>query len=787
MADFIVGGKVQIDTGNANEEILKLKKQLEDLRKVYQDSAEGSKEQEQALQDLIATEKKLTKSQETLTNSTQATTKEAKKAESGFAKLKTIIGGLGIVNAISAGFEIFKEALMKNKKVADFFGAVMTTISNVMSELITIVSNVVEKISNATNGFEGLGKVMSGILTLAITPFKVAFYEISIAIGYVQLAWEKLFGDDSQKTIDAINERITTAKNGLVETAKNAVGAGKDIVNNFGKAVSEVGQVVSGVVEGASKISIKSIYNQSKAIIELKNNAKIAEAQLAGIVATYQQQAEKLRQLRDDENASIEDRIDANNKLGETLILQQKASLNLADTKIKAAKAELAANKGNVELQAAVINAENERKQILNDITGLQSEQKVNAVGLQNTLLQLNKQIKESDAGLLLDKKRAVAEQINDELTKNIYLQKLRDEERESELKRLQEVIDKTNKGTQARVDAEIAFKEKKQQLDIDDINASRERIKISNALKIEQYEFEKSIIEKSNLDAITKAEKLLEIQRNESAKLIEQLHQKRDDEIALAESQGLDVTAIKQKYANEEQKINADLAAKEIEIAKQKLAAKQALEQEYFKTITAGVDFYRSILDTQSELITQQQSKDADSQKQQLDSQQITKEQYETNIAKINEDAEKKKRKIQRQQIIAEKAVGIGSIILNTLQANAKAVAEFPLTLGQPWVTLNTIQGALGVASTIAQASKALAALGGGGGGGTGGGGSLPSAGGGGGTQAPIQAQLQTTTLNQSQIQQMGNAAVRSFVVESDVSGNQERIRRLNRAARIN
>jgi hypothetical protein len=39
----------------------------------------------------------------------------------------------------------------------------------------------------------------------------------------------------------------------------------------------------------------------------------------------------------------------------------------------------------------------------------------------------------------------------------------------------------------------------------------------------------------------------------------------------------------------------------------------------------------------------------------------------------------------------------------------------------------------------------------------------------------------------NQSQIQQMGNAAVRSFVVESDVSGNQERIRRLNRAARIN
>lgn len=49
-----------------------------------------------------------------------------------------------------------------------------------------------------------------------------------------------------------------------------------------------------------------------------------------------------------------------------------------------------------------------------------------------------------------------------------------------------------------------------------------------------------------------------------------------------------------------------------------------------------------------------------------------------------------------------------------------------------------------------------------------------------------PLPPQLQTTTLNQGQIQQMGNAAVRSFVLESDVSGNQERIRRLNRAARI-
>jgi len=51
----------------------------------------------------------------------------------------------------------------------------------------------------------------------------------------------------------------------------------------------------------------------------------------------------------------------------------------------------------------------------------------------------------------------------------------------------------------------------------------------------------------------------------------------------------------------------------------------------------------------------------------------------------------------------------------------------------------------------------------------------------------APLAAQASTTTLNQAQVNQIGNVAARAFVVESDVSGNQERILRLNRAARIN
>lgn len=49
------------------------------------------------------------------------------------------------------------------------------------------------------------------------------------------------------------------------------------------------------------------------------------------------------------------------------------------------------------------------------------------------------------------------------------------------------------------------------------------------------------------------------------------------------------------------------------------------------------------------------------------------------------------------------------------------------------------------------------------------------------------ITPQALTTRLDQAQVNQIGNAAARAYVVESDVSNNQERINRLNRAARIN
>ena len=143
------------------------------------------------------------------------------------------------------------------------------------------------------------------------------------------------------------------------------------------------------------------------------------------------------------------------------------------------------------------------------------------------------------------------------------------------------------------------------------------------------------------------------------------------------------------------------------------------------------------------------------------------------------------KNKGLQKAALIAENAITIAKIILNTQAANAAVTAKYALIPGgQPIaaaeILKNKINAGIGIATAIAATAKGLAGIGGGGSAGSGG--NL----GAGGTAAPIGAQMGGIALQQAQINATGNAAIQAFVLESDVSGNQERIERLNRAARI-
>lgn len=61
---------------------------------------------------------------------------------------------------------------------------------------------------------------------------------------------------------------------------------------------------------------------------------------------------------------------------------------------------------------------------------------------------------------------------------------------------------------------------------------------------------------------------------------------------------------------------------------------------------------------------------------------------------------------------LLISKAAAIGTVIAQTAIANAKMVAQFPITLGQPWVAINTASAVLSIATLIAETAKQAAQI---------------------------------------------------------------------------
>jgi hypothetical protein len=140
------------------------------------------------------------------------------------------------------------------------------------------------------------------------------------------------------------------------------------------------------------------------------------------LIEKYDRAAEKLRQVRDEERNSIDERIKANNELGEVLEKQQKALLKQADLQIQAARNEFNKSK-NIENQIVLLEAQANREGVLAQIEGLRSEQLANDLALNREKLELTQTLLESETTLANEQKRFDAERIEDE---NLKLEELK-------------------------------------------------------------------------------------------------------------------------------------------------------------------------------------------------------------------------------------------------------------------------------------------------------------------------------------------------------------------------
>ena len=206
-------------------------------------------------------EKEVVSANEKTAESLEKDEKGAKDGAKGIKKVGVSIGNLanasGIIFLLQKSFEFVSSAVQENQVVMDGLNTVFKTAQIIFNEVLDVITGVYESVSSASENFDALGKVMGGLLTIAITPFKVAFYGIQLGIQAAQLAWEQsIFGDGDPTTIKALNESIAETKANWKEVGDEANKAGKDVGDNFVEAVQEAGTIGSQLVEGVKEINI---------------------------------------------------------------------------------------------------------------------------------------------------------------------------------------------------------------------------------------------------------------------------------------------------------------------------------------------------------------------------------------------------------------------------------------------------------------------------------------------------------------------------------------------------
>ena len=443
-------------------------------------------------------EKEVVSANEKTAKSLKQVEKSADDGAKGIKKvgvsLKSIGAATGIIFLLQKAFEFVSTAIQENQVVMDGLNVVFKTAQIIFNEVLGVITDVYNSVASASENFDALGKVISGLLTLAFAPLKVAFYGIIAAAEGVKLAYENMFGDEdsiakAQEDLDATNEKL---KQIAIEVNK----AGSDIVNNFSEAISEAGNIGTQVVDGLKEISIEAAIETAKTNQALEKSAQIAAAESRILLEQYDRQAEIQRQIRDDETKSIAERQAANDELNVILDNQEKAMVKNAEIVLAAAQAQFNLT-GKTEDYVAVLDAQAEKEGVLSQVTGFRSEQQTNKNALDKEAIEITNAKLESESLLSIEQKRFNAEQIEDELLRLERLAEIDLLEAEQETIRLQAIVDNANAGTQAKIDAQIAlddFTEASRQT-----NLTRDKQITDAKIKISDSEAQ---AKKDNLDA---------------------------------------------------------------------------------------------------------------------------------------------------------------------------------------------------------------------------------------------------------------------------------------------
>jgi len=364
---------------------------------------------------------KTAESVEGIAENTKEIGDSAKESQKGIKGLGAGFKGLGVaikaagIGLLLQAMGILKELFDNNQKTVDFFNTTFNTLQVAFSDFTkwiggsggsSIVNYFKAIFEDPKQALIDFGKAFAENIT-------ERFYSALDTLGYLGSAAKKFFSGDF---------------GGALEDVKSAGKEFTDVLTgvdgSFDKIVDTTKKVVSATVD-----YVKETVKQGQAMTEVNKQSELAEVRMQGLIEKYDLQAEKLRQVRDDERLSMDERIKANEELGEVLKEQEKVMLENAQRIVNAKAQQLSLDKNNVEFQKEYMAAVNELSGVQAQVAGFRSEQLMNEMALQRELVDLEISKKENaqevaeieaeaaiEAEMNLQKQLELEEQLNQQL-----------------------------------------------------------------------------------------------------------------------------------------------------------------------------------------------------------------------------------------------------------------------------------------------------------------------------------------------------------------------------------
>jgi hypothetical protein len=390
----------------------------------------------------------------------------------GFGKTLASIGnavktglGFGILLGV---LDTFKTVLSENQQVVDLMNQAMVVMQGVVNGVIEVLKPLFVWMGKAfkdpqkwwgdlvTSFQNGAKWIKENMIDGVFNKFVQWANTAKIAILELRKNWNEFTGDteEAKKISDEID---ALQKQNIKLAQENA------------KKMQNIKGVVNDVVQGVTN-AVTTIRKATKRAFDNKDVLAAAEANIQklqtlyqGIVEKYDLMAEKQRQIRDDENKTIADRLIANKELQRVLAEgEQKEQENIK------------ARMGIIQMQQNLLGYNKDRanevlalQQELTGVTakyaGLMSETLTNEVSLGKEALDIQKSINESklsqieitNEALLAEKQAAVdrADLIKNEFEKFKAVKDAEKALREEEIRQLDEL----NARRQADFDTQLS------------------------------------------------------------------------------------------------------------------------------------------------------------------------------------------------------------------------------------------------------------------------------------------------------------------------------------------